>query len=117
MPNYELTGTVKKIMPLMTFPSGFTKREVIITSEGDRFPQEIPMGFTKDKISMLDTLKEGERIKVTFDLRGREYNGKYFINCEGWKLQKMDDGSADAPPSPPSNFEPEPGDLDDKMPF
>ena len=118
MPNYELTGTVKKLMPVMTFPSGFTKREVIISTEGDRFPQDIPVGFAKDKIAMLETVNEGERIKVSFDLRGREYNGKYFVNCEGWKLQKMDGAVAEpAPSSDPAFVEPDIGDLDDKMPF
>ena len=117
MPNYELTGTVKKVMPVMSFQSGFTKREVIITSEGDRFPSDIPVGFSKDKIALLDTVQEGERIKVTFDLRGREYNGKYFVNCDGWKLQKMDAGADAASQPPPDVFEPDIGDLEDKMPF
>ena len=117
MPNYELTGTVKKLMPVMTFPSGFTKREVILTSEGDRFPSDIPVGFSKDKISMLDALNEGERIKVTFDLRGREYNGKYFISCDGWKLQKLDGATAENAPPPENAFGGDVGDLDDKMPF
>ena len=117
MPNYELTGTVKKVMPVMTFQSGFTKREILVTSEGDRFPSDIPVGFSKDKIALLDAVNEGERVKVTFDLRGREYNGKYFINCEGWKLQKLDGATSEGTTPPENAFEPDVGDLDDKMPF
>ena len=118
MPNYELTGTVKKVLPTMSFPSGFTKREVVITTEGDRFPSDIAIGFSKDRIASLDALKEGERIKVSFDLRGREYNGKYFVSCDGWKFQKLDEGAADAaPPSATTDFDSDPGDPDDRMPF
>ena len=103
MPSYAFTGTIKKILPVMTFPSGFTKREVIVTPEGDKFPQDIPVGFTKDKVAMLDAFQEADRVTVNFNLTGREYNGKYFINCDGWKIQKLD-GSAAMPDLDPSDI-------------
>ena len=31
--SYEYTGTVKKIGEVQTFPSGFSKREIVVTSE------------------------------------------------------------------------------------
>jgi len=90
MPSYAFTGTIKKILPVMTFPSGFTKREIVVTPEGDKFPQDIAVGFTKDKIAMLDAFQEADRVTVNFNLQGREYNGKYFTSCDGWKIQKLD---------------------------
>ena len=110
MPSYSFTGTIKKILPVMTFPSGFTKREVVVTPEGDKFPQDIAVGFFKDKIAQLDTFKEADRVTVTFDLAGREYNGKYFVGCNGWKIQKLD-GDA----SMPADFGPADIGLDDDV--
>lgn len=40
--------------------------------------QEINLEFLQDKVSLLDMVSEGQEIKVFFDIRGREYNGKYF---------------------------------------
>ena len=36
---------------------------------------------------LLDAVSEGQEIKVFFDIRGREYNGKYFNNLVGWKIE------------------------------
>ncbi len=41
----------------------------------------------QDKISLLDNVSEGQKIKVFFDIRGREYNGRYYNNLVGWKLE------------------------------
>ena len=46
--------------------------------------------------------KEGQKIKVTFDISGREYNGKYFVNLVAWKLGDPAAGGA----APAANDEP-----------
>ena len=84
---YELTGKVKLIQEPQTFSSGFTKREVIVTVEDGKYPQDISLEFLQDKISLLDNVSEGQKIKVFFDIRGREYNGRYYNNLVGWKLE------------------------------
>jgi hypothetical protein len=102
MAAYEMEGTVKLIDKEMTFPSGFSKREFVITTEGERFPQDIKFECLKDKTALLDKFKEGQRIKVTFDVSGREYNGKYFVNLVAWKLGDPAAGGA----SPAAKDEP-----------
>ncbi len=42
------TGTIKVIEDLKTFPSGFMKREFVITTN-DKYPQDIKFEVTKDK--------------------------------------------------------------------
>ena len=84
---YSLTGTIKKIFPTQTFSSGFSKREVVITSSGERFPQDVKFDFLKEKESALEGFKEGDEVTVHFDIRGREYNGRYFVDLSAWKLE------------------------------
>jgi hypothetical protein len=78
---------------------------------------------------MLDGYQEGDRVKVSFDLRGREWNGKYLTNLNAWRMEKAgESGSAkpqadqrfpedpfpnynEAPPAPTTG-----GNLDD-LPF
>jgi len=99
MAQYEFVGTVKKIGEEQTFPSGFSKRELVVTSEEDRYPQDVMFEFHKEKAGLLDAVNEADRVKVTFDITGREYQGRYFNNLKGWRLEKMD-GSEGAAPSP-----------------
>jgi len=84
---YELTGKVKLIQAEQTFASGFTKREMVVTVEDGTYPQDINIEFVKEKAGLLDSLKPGQQVTVTFDIKGREYKGRYFNNLQGWKVQ------------------------------
>ena len=39
---YQLNGTIKLIYDTQTFPSGFSKREFVVTTD-DKFPQDIKL--------------------------------------------------------------------------
>ncbi len=84
---YELTGKVKLIQDPQSFNSGFTKREMVVTVEEGKYPQDINIEFVQDKVSLLDAVQVGQQVTVLFDIRGREYNGRYFNNLVGWKIQ------------------------------
>ncbi len=113
---YELSGKVKLIQDLQTFNSGFTKREMVVTVEEGKYPQDINVEFVQDKVSLLDAIQVGQTITVTFDIRGREYNGRYFNNLVGWKVQN---GSAESDPydQTPMYDTSAPTDFDDEVPF
>lgn len=124
---YELTGKVKLIMDLMTFASGFTKREFVVTVEDGRFPQDIKIGCVRDRINLLNSLKAGDDVRVKFELRGHAWNEKYFVDIEAAEIEKLDgDGtsvSMDEPVIPPEPSAPASAakkdnfDGDDDMPF
>ncbi|MEM0955153.1 MAG: DUF3127 domain-containing protein [Pseudomonadota bacterium] len=112
---YELTGKIKLIQEPQTFNSGFTKREMVVIVEDGKYPQEINLEFVQDKIALLDNLQPGQTVTVSFDIRGREYNGRYFNNLQGWRVSTEGEGpSDDAPPlqdGPPADV------YDDDIPF
>ncbi len=112
---YEMTGTVKVVMETKTSNSGtFTWREFVLTSEDDRYPQDILFRVVKDRCAILDSISQGERLKVTFDIRGREYQGRYFVNLEAFRIDRVDAAEA-APDEPPPTVDEPP--LDESMPF
>ena len=115
---YDLTGKIKLIQEAKTFDSGFTKREMVVIVEDGKYPQEINIEFVQDKVSLLDSLQPGQEVTVTFDIRGREYNGRYFNNLQGWKIEMQGDESGFTPagqsPVPPDVA---PTDFDDDIPF
>lgn len=100
--SYELNGTVKVVMDLMTFDSGFTKREFVVTTK-DQYPQDVKFQTVKDKTAMLDNLTPGQEVTVHFDIRGNEYKGRYYVDLSAWRIQTQDAGAAapaadDVPP-------------------
>lgn len=123
--SYELSGVVKLVQEVETFKGGaFSKRGLVVTVEDGKFPQDILLEFVQDKISLLEDVNVGDDVQVTFDIRGREYNGRYFNNLQAWRLQKSggaagssDSGTAtgNRPPMPteaPDNIEEIDGDID-----
>ena len=114
---YDLTGKIKIIQEEKTFDSGFTKREMVVIVEDGKYPQEINIEFVQDKVALLDALQVGQEVTVTFDIRGREYNGRYFNNLQGWKIVTPRDEPA-FPTEERSPPYPTPSDLeDDDIPF
>jgi len=113
---YELSGTVKTILEEKTFSSGFNVREFVVTTDADKFPQDICLQCVKDKVEMVNKLKEGDKVKVSFDLRGREWQGKYFVNLNAWKID-YSTGDSDAGSDEPPPFDPADEILDEEPPF
>jgi hypothetical protein len=84
--SYEIKGKIIKVENEQEFNSGFKKREFVLETEG-QYPQQIKLEFTKDKCDLLNKYGVGSIVTVGFNLRGNEYNGKYFVNLQAWKIE------------------------------
>lgn len=117
---YEATGKIKVIFDTQTFPSGFSKREFVVTTGDDNYPQDIKFEIIKDKCSWLDKFEAGQDVTVHFDIRGNEYKDKYYVNLNCWKIvgASGSDNSQAAASSSANEVEPSPDDLvNDDIPF
>ncbi|MCB0398815.1 MAG: DUF3127 domain-containing protein [Winogradskyella sp.] len=110
----EVQGRIKVIGETQTFGSnGFRKREVVVTTE-EQYPQHLMIEFIQDKTDLLDNYQAGQQVKVSINLRGREWvnpqgETKYFNTIQGWRIEAVqaDGPSGDMPPVPPTEaFEP-----------
>ena len=110
----ELQGKIKLVGETQTFgTNGFRKRELVITTE-EQYPQHIMVEFVQDKTDMLDNYQVGQMVKISINLRGREWvnpqgETKYFNSIQGWRIENLqqDASSSDMPPVPPAEaFEP-----------
>ena len=115
---YEIEGTIKVIFETQTFSSGFTKREFVVTTD-EKFPQDIKIECVKERVELLESIQEKDRVKVSFNLRGNEYKDRYFVNLQAWKIEKQDDATptapdGDRPPLPSDDVAP---DDEDDFPF
>ena len=95
----EITGKIKLIGETETVGSAGTfKKRLIVISTEEQYPQHVPIDFVQDKTSVLDKYKVGEEVKVSVNVRGNEYNGKYYVSLNGWKIERL----SQAPAIPPA---------------
>lgn len=109
----EVQGRIKMIGETKTFGNnGFRKRELVVTTE-EQYPQHLMIEFVQDKTDLLNNFNVGQEVKVSINLRGREWvspqgETKYFNTIQGWRIETMaQEAPAGMPPVPPADaFEP-----------
>lgn len=121
--SFEITGTLHKKFETEKKTESFSAREFVIEIQDGNYPQVIKFQLVQDRCALLDDYNEGEPIKVHFDLRGREWSGKYFTNLNAWRLEKVTDSMSSAASSPAHEDTPfpttadEPQSMEDDLPF
>lgn len=111
----EVQGRIKMIDETKTYGSnGFRKREVVVTTE-EQYPQHILVEFVQDKCDLLNAYSAGQMVKISINLRGREWvnpqgETRYFNSIQGWRIENMEaatQSTDNMPPVPPMEaFEP-----------
>ena len=85
----QLTGTIKLIGEKQVFDSGFQKVEFVITTNDEKYPQDVKFEIVQDKVDdFIKYNKVGASVDVSFNVRGNEYNGKYYVSLSAWKVFK-----------------------------
>jgi len=107
-----MTGVVEKILDTEHVNEKFKKRTFVVNDQADKYPQKISFQTVQDKVSMLDSIMEGQEVEVSFNLRGREWTSpqgdvKYFNTLEAWRIE----GSSSQPSPQPVATEDKDGDL------
>ncbi len=93
MAQVTVSGTIKVVGKTQQVSDKFTKRELVITEPSGQRPQHIPVEFTQDRTSLLDSYKPGEEVTVTCYVNGREWTGKdgvtkYFLSLSGNRIER-----------------------------
>ena len=83
----EIEGKLFRKFDTMQIKADFSKREFVIETT-EQYSQKVKFELTKDKCALLDNYNEGDNIKVHFNLRGSEWQGKFLVNLQAWKLEK-----------------------------
>ena len=102
----EVKGKVKVVNDTQEVSASFKKRELVVTTD-EQYPQHILIEFAQDKTDLLNNYNVGEQVKVSINLRGREWvnpqgETKYFNSIQGWRIEKAQAETASAPQTPPT---------------
>lgn len=122
---FTINGKLKKLEETKQVTDTFKKREFVIADDSGPYPQYISFQLVQDNCGLIDGMKEGDELKVSFDIRGREWTApdgqmKYFNSLNAWRLEKI--GVSESPPPMPEEVPPPSEDIalpeeEDDLPF
>lgn len=116
----QIEGTVHHLGEEQQVTPKYTKRELVIKTN-EKYPQLVLIEFGQGNCNeYLDKLKLNSEVKVSINIRGREWQSptgemKYFNTIQGWRIENSTiehgPGSVSAPAPV---FQPE---SEDDLPF
>lgn len=89
----EVVGKVKYKSGDIQVTEKFKKSELVVTTD-EQYPQHILIEFAQDKCDLIDPYQIGEQVKVSINLRGREWvnpqgETRYFNQIQGWRIERV----------------------------
>ncbi len=92
----QIIGTIYRIYDTQQINPTFRKREFVLEfSENPSYPQFIKFEAIQEKCDDLNNFKLGDRVEVSFNLKGRKWinqqNQEIFFNTlDAWRIVKLD---------------------------
>ena len=112
-----IKGTVIDVLDTIMLSEKFIKRELIIETD-EMYSQTVKIDFTQIRISLLDEIKIGQVVDVHFNVRGKKWQDKYYVNLEGWDIDIIKDVKPIPKPSvEPKNVNESQNEYGDDFPF
>ncbi len=89
----EIIGTIQEVFQPV---SGTSQRgnpyttQVIVITYGDQYPKNLALTLMTRQVEMYGAyLAPGQRLKFSFEVSSREYNGRYYTECSVWKIESL----------------------------
>lgn len=86
----ELEGRISQKLNVQTGTSArgpWSKQEFILEYQEGNFPSQVCMNvWGEDKVKELEKYQVGDRVKVSFNLSSREYNGRWYSDIRAWRI-------------------------------
>jgi len=99
----EFTGTIIAILNPQKVSEKMEKQTIVLESIEDKYPQKIAFEAINDKMIPLAGKKVGDKVLIDFSLRGREWQGKYFVNLSINRIEKVQDATPEKQPKAPAS--------------
>lgn len=108
----ELEGTLITKLAVQSGKSArgdWAKQEFVIEYQDGNFPTKVCFNvWGADKVKELDSLRLGEKIRVSFNISSREYNGKWYTDLRAWRITSSAAAGGQAYGTAPVSSEPLP---------
>ena len=112
MPALELEGKITRKEAKQSGQSArgsWTKQDFILEYQDGNFPADVCFtAFGNEKVAELDRYQVGDEVKVSFNLRAREYNGRWYNDVRVWRITPKNQAPVASPaapqPAPQANY-------------
>ena len=96
----ELEGRIVRKLGVQSGTSArgaWSKQEFVFEYQEGNFPTQVCMNvWGEDKVRELDKYQVGDKVKISFNLSSREYNGRWYTDVRAWRIEPA--GSASQQP-------------------
>ena len=87
----EIEGRIARKLNVQTGTSSrgaWSKQEFVIEYQEGNFPTQLCMNvWGDDKVRELDKYQVGDKVKISFNLSSREYNGRWYTDVRAWRIE------------------------------
>ncbi len=84
---FQVQGKLYRVFDTEKKTDTFQAREFVLEVAEGQYPQMVKFQLTQDKCALIDDYSEGQELTVHFDLRGREWNDRFFTNLNAWRIE------------------------------
>ena len=112
----ELEGRIVRKLNVQSGTSArgtWSKQEFIFVYQEGNFPSQVCFNvWGDDKVRELEKYQVGDKVKVSFNLSAREYNGRWYNDIRAWRIEP----AVAAPAAAPAPVMEDPGFPVDSLP-
>ena len=87
----ELEGRIVRKLNVQTGTSArgaWAKQEFVFEYQEGNYPSQICMNvWGEDKVKDLEKYQIGDKVKISFNLSSREYNGRWYTDVRAWRIE------------------------------
>ena len=87
----EIEGRIAHKLNVQTGTSSrgaWSKQAFVIEYQEGNFPTQLCMNvWGDDKVRELDKYQVGDKVKISFNLSSREYNGRWYTDVRAWRIE------------------------------
>ncbi len=124
----EIEGKIIQLLAVTKGTSArgeWAKQDFVLEYQDGNFPAQVCLtAWGQDKVDELAKYKVGDTVKASFNIRAREYNGRWYNDIRVWRLGAPG-AAAPAPaprpaapaPAPAPSIDDMPAGFGDDMPF
>lgn len=88
--SFEVEGDIIELSDEKVISERFKLREFVLCVEEGDYPNYNKFQFTQNNVNKLNNFKIGDRVVVTFNVKGTlANNGAYYNNLNAWKIDEI----------------------------
>ena len=123
----ELEGRIVRKLNVQSGTSArgaWSKQEFIFEYQEGNYPSQVCLNvWGEDKVRELGKYQVGDKVKVSFNLSAREYNGRWYNDIRAWRIEPAASAPVNvapavvADPGFPAEPFPQQSDFGEDLPF